>query len=333
MEAITPAGSLRRGRETVGDLDLLVTGPSRTARWIASSRSRGWKKCWAAAKTRPAPRWAAKDCRWMCARCRRTPSARPCSTSPAARTTTWPFARAPSRWDSSSASTACSASRTKPGGGRDRSRMSTRRWACPGFRRNCARIAAKSKLPPKTACPNWSSCRRSAATSTCTPPRPTAAPRSKKWSAAARDRGYEYIAITDHSKALAMANGLDEARVVAFARQVREINRDGLGIRVFSGIECDILKDGAHGPGQRRPGRARPRDRQRPQPHEPGSRRDDRPPAARARMPAACASWAIPPAACCCSATPSRSISIASSSRPSGAACGWKSTPAPNGST
>lgn len=62
---------------------------------------------------------------------------------------------------------------------------------------------------------------------------------------AARGRGYEYIAITDHSKALAMANGLDEKRAVAFAQQVREINRDGLGIRVFSGLECDILKDGA----------------------------------------------------------------------------------------
>jgi len=62
---------------------------------------------------------------------------------------------------------------------------------------------------------------------------------------AARSRGYEYIAITDHSKALAMANGLDEARVVAFAKQVRELNREGLGIRVFSGIECDILRDGA----------------------------------------------------------------------------------------
>jgi DNA polymerase (family 10) len=69
---------------------------------------------------------------------------------------------------------------------------------------------------------------------------------------AARARGYEYIAVTDHSKALAMANGLDEKRVVAFARQVRELNRGGapgapagpLGIRLFSGIECDILKDG-----------------------------------------------------------------------------------------
>src|ERR1039457_801775 len=62
---------------------------------------------------------------------------------------------------------------------------------------------------------------------------------------AARIQGYEYIAITDHSKALAMANGLDEKRVVAFARQVREINREAIGIRGFSGIECDILKDGA----------------------------------------------------------------------------------------
>jgi DNA polymerase (family 10) len=62
---------------------------------------------------------------------------------------------------------------------------------------------------------------------------------------AARERGYEYIAITDHSKALAMANGLDEARVVAFARRVREMDQSGLGIRVMSGIECDILRDGA----------------------------------------------------------------------------------------
>lgn len=56
--------------------------------------------------------------------------------------------------------------------------------------------------------------------------------------------GYEYLAITDHSKALAMANGLDETRAVEFARRVREINRNGLGIRVFSGLECDILRDG-----------------------------------------------------------------------------------------
>jgi DNA polymerase (family 10) len=61
---------------------------------------------------------------------------------------------------------------------------------------------------------------------------------------AAAALGYDYIAITDHSKALAMSNGLDEQAVVAFAQEVRELNRDGLPLRVFSGLECDILRDG-----------------------------------------------------------------------------------------
>jgi DNA polymerase (family X) len=61
---------------------------------------------------------------------------------------------------------------------------------------------------------------------------------------AAKALGYEYIAITDHSKALAMANGLDEDRAVAFAKQVRDLNRSGMPLRIFSGIECDIRRDG-----------------------------------------------------------------------------------------
>jgi DNA polymerase (family 10) len=62
---------------------------------------------------------------------------------------------------------------------------------------------------------------------------------------AAKALGYEYLAITDHSKSLAMANGLDEKRAIAFARMVEAINREGhLGIRVLAGIECDILRDG-----------------------------------------------------------------------------------------
>jgi DNA polymerase (family X) len=62
---------------------------------------------------------------------------------------------------------------------------------------------------------------------------------------AAHQRGYEYMAITDHSKAMAMSNGLDEARVVAFAQRVRKINASGdYPLRLFSGIECDILRDG-----------------------------------------------------------------------------------------
>jgi DNA polymerase (family X) len=67
----------------------------------------------------------------------------------------------------------------------------------------------------------------------------------EEMAAAARALGHEYIVITDHSKAIAMANGLDEKRAVAFAHHVRELDQEKLGIRVFSGLECDILRDGA----------------------------------------------------------------------------------------
>lgn len=60
------------------------------------------------------------------------------------------------------------------------------------------------------------------------------------------EHGRKYIAITDHSKALAMARGLDEARLAEHAAAVRAVDRAMEGkVRVFTGIECDILKDGA----------------------------------------------------------------------------------------
>jgi DNA polymerase (family 10) len=62
---------------------------------------------------------------------------------------------------------------------------------------------------------------------------------------AAREQGLEYIAITDHSKALAMSNGLDETRALAHAARIREIDGRIDGIRVLAGIECDILPDGS----------------------------------------------------------------------------------------
>jgi DNA polymerase (family 10) len=63
---------------------------------------------------------------------------------------------------------------------------------------------------------------------------------------AAAARGLEYIAITDHSQALAMTGGLDEARLRAQVKEVARVNRKlGRKIRVLSGIEVDILRDGA----------------------------------------------------------------------------------------
>jgi DNA polymerase (family 10) len=62
--------------------------------------------------------------------------------------------------------------------------------------------------------------------------------------AAAHRLGYEYIAITDHSKSLAMANGLDERRVVEHAARIRALNGRFEGLTLLAGIECDILADG-----------------------------------------------------------------------------------------
>ena len=63
--------------------------------------------------------------------------------------------------------------------------------------------------------------------------------------AAARAAGLDYIAITDHSRAVAMANGLDEAAALAHARTIRQLNERLEGITVLAGIECDIRADGS----------------------------------------------------------------------------------------
>jgi DNA polymerase (family 10) len=58
-------------------------------------------------------------------------------------------------------------------------------------------------------------------------------------------RGRRYIAITDHSKNLAMTNGMDDKRALAHAARVRQVNNEMQGrIHIFTGIECDILADG-----------------------------------------------------------------------------------------
>lgn len=61
---------------------------------------------------------------------------------------------------------------------------------------------------------------------------------------AARALGYEYIAITDHSKAVTVANGLDEKRTLQQIRAIGAANARLGGIRILAGMEVDILKDG-----------------------------------------------------------------------------------------
>jgi len=61
---------------------------------------------------------------------------------------------------------------------------------------------------------------------------------------AAKARGYKYMAITDHSKNLAFANGLDDKRAVEHIARIRAVGKKMEGITIFAGIEVDILADG-----------------------------------------------------------------------------------------
>jgi DNA polymerase (family 10) len=245
VEAITPAGSLRRGRETVGDLDLLVTGPQATAvleRFIAYPKveevlGRGENK----ASAKVGREGLQVDVRAL-----------PPET----------FGAAMQYFTGSKDHNVAIRTRAVKMGlklseyglyrvdGDSKVAGETEagiyealglRWIPPELRENCGEIEAaeENRLPELVELRHIRGDLHMHTTET------DGRATLEEMAEAGRAHGYEYIAITDHSKALAMANGLDEARAVAFAKQVREINRNGSAIRIFSGLECDILRDGA----------------------------------------------------------------------------------------
>ncbi len=59
----------------------------------------------------------------------------------------------------------------------------------------------------------------------------------------ARERGYEYIAITDHTKGLGVARGLNEDRILDELREIRAVNKRLKGFRLLTGAEVDIRSD------------------------------------------------------------------------------------------
>jgi len=245
VDSVTPAGSLRRGRETVGDLDLLVTGPDAAAaldRFVAYSRveevlGRGENK--ASAKVGreglqvdvralpPASFGAALQ--YFTGSKDHNVALRTRAVKMGLKLSEYGLFR--------SDNDTCIASETEAG----IYQALGLAWIPPELRENSGEIEAaeEGRLPELVDLADIHGDLHMH--TVATDGRATL----EEMAAAARDRGYQYIAITDHSKALAMANGLDEKRVVEFARQVRRIDRDGLGIRIFSGIECDILRDGA----------------------------------------------------------------------------------------
>jgi DNA polymerase (family 10) len=60
---------------------------------------------------------------------------------------------------------------------------------------------------------------------------------------AAKARGLKYIAITDHSKRVSMANGLDAKRLRHHWKEIDKVRQSMTGIEILRGVECDILED------------------------------------------------------------------------------------------
>ena len=245
VEAVTPAGSLRRGRETVGDLDLLVTGPNPTAvldRFIAYPSveevlSRGENK--ASAKVGReglqvdvralAPESFGAAMQYFTGSKDHNVAVRTRAVKMGFKLSEYGLYRVAD--DSKVAGETEAQIYEALGLG----------WIPPELRENSGEVEAAEQgtLPELVELQQIRGDLHMHTTET--DGRATLAEMAE----AGRAHGYEYIAITDHSKALAMANGLDEKRAVAFAAQVREINRGEIGIHVFSGLECDILKDGS----------------------------------------------------------------------------------------
>lgn len=63
--------------------------------------------------------------------------------------------------------------------------------------------------------------------------------------AKAKELGYSYIAITEHSKAVRVAGGLDEKSLALHFKEIEKVNSQLSGLRILKGVEVDILADGS----------------------------------------------------------------------------------------
>ena len=61
----------------------------------------------------------------------------------------------------------------------------------------------------------------------------------------AEELGLQYLGIADHSRSSIQARGLDEPRLRAQMAEIRRLNAERDGFRIFSGVECDILREGS----------------------------------------------------------------------------------------
>ena len=250
IERVTPAGSLRRGRETAGDLDLLATGPACSPEHTAAAVEHvaafpGIQNILAKGENKvsfqlgnglqvdvrllPAASYGAA-LQYFTGSKAHNVALRQRALKMGYTLSEWSLARL----DDNSVVAAETEEEIYAALGMD--------WIPPELRENLGEIeaAAAHKLPVlielgdiqgdvhmhTTATDGRNTIREMAETGLA--------------------RGYRYIAITDHSKNLAMTNGLDEKRALEHLRRIREVDKEMEGrIRVFTGIEVDILPDGA----------------------------------------------------------------------------------------
>lgn len=66
----------------------------------------------------------------------------------------------------------------------------------------------------------------------------------KEMAEAAKKRGYQYIAVTDHSRSLTVASGMSTAELKEQLQEIDQLNQEISDFRIFKGVEVDILKNG-----------------------------------------------------------------------------------------
>jgi DNA polymerase IV (family X) len=249
IEHVTPAGSLRRGRETVGDLDLLATGPAcnpehtgpaveHVAAYpgIADIIAKGENKVsfhtsgslQVDVRLLPSESYGAA-LQYFTGSKAHNVSLRQRALKMGYTLSEWSLARL----DDESVVAAATEEEIYSALGMD--------WMPPEMRENLGEIEAAAhhavpRLIEESDLKGDLHMHTTASDGHCS---------ITEMAEAAIACGYKYIAITDHSKVLAMTGGLDEKRALEHIQNIREVDRRMEGrIRIFAGIEVDILADG-----------------------------------------------------------------------------------------